>query len=192
MSIFQKQPLPYDLSNFTILIVEDSPYMQSLMSQMLKVFGVGEILACSSARDAIELLTVTQAARKSKYLTNIDIVLLDWLMPKGGSGDELLKWVREHDKDSVRFLPVIVISGYTTELLASRARDLGANDTLVKPISGNGLAGRICAVIDNPRPFIKSRTYFGPDRRRHEAVIKGAERRKTTADQIKVINERAE
>jgi len=191
MSIFQQKPLPYDLSNFTILIVEDSAYMQSLMTQMLKVFGVGEILVCDSGKDAIDLLTVTQASKKSRYLTSVDIVLTDWLMPKT-SGEELLKWIRTHEKDTVRFLPVVVVSGYTTEYVASRARDLGANDTLVKPISGNGLAGRICAVIDNPRPFIKAPRYFGPDRRRHELPYKGVDRRITKAEEIKVEYERLE
>lgn len=186
MTLFQKQPLPYDLSNFTVLIVEDSPYMQFLMSQMLKAFGVGEIFACESAKDAIELLTVLQSTKKSKHLTAVDIVLMDWLMPKGGSGEELLKWIRGHEKDAVRFLPVIVVSGYTTQYLTATARDLGANETLVKPISGNGLASRIVSVIDHPRPFIKSQAYFGPDRRRQTIPHNGAERRTTQAQEVKV------
>lgn len=186
MTLFQKQPLPYDLSNFTVLIVEDSPYMQFLMSQMLKAFGVGEIFACESAKDAIELLTVLQSTKKSKHLTAVDIVLMDWLMPKGGSGEELLKWIRGHEKDAVRFLPVIVVSGYTTQYLTATARDLGANETLVKPISGNGLASRIVSVIDHPRPFIKSPGYFGPDRRRQTVPYGGTERRTTQAQEVKV------
>lgn len=185
MSLFQKQPLPYDLSNFTVLIVEDSPYMQTLMAQMLKAFGVGEILACDSAKDAIDLLSVLQASKKSRYLTSVDIVLMDWLMPKGGSGEELLKWIRGNEKDSIRFLPVIVVSGYTTEYLTATARDLGANETLVKPISGNSLAGRICSVIDHPRPFIKAPHYFGPDRRRQSLPYKSADRRVVEAEEIK-------
>jgi two-component system, chemotaxis family, chemotaxis protein CheY len=192
MSLFQKKPLPYDLSNLTILIVEDSLYMQSLMTQMLKVFGVGEILTCESAKEAIDLLTVVQATKKSRYLTSVDIVLMDWLMPKGGSGQELLHWIRSHEKDTVRFLPVIVVSGYTTEYLAATARDMGANETLVKPVSGNGLASRICTVIDHPRPFIKAPRYFGPDRRRHDAPYKGTERRIIKAEEIMVKHERAE
>lgn len=185
ISLFKKDPLPYDLSNFTILIVEDSTYMQSLMSSMLKAFGVGDILACESAKEAIDLLTVTQASKKSRHLTNVDIVLTDWLMPKG-SGKDLLHWIRNHEKDPVRFLPVIVVSGYTTEYITSAARDLGANEILVKPVSGTGLASRICSVIDNPRPFIKVPSYFGPDRRRQEIPYNGTERRITKAEEIQV------
>ena len=189
MSLFQKQPLPYDLSNFTIMIVEDSIYMQFLMSQMLKAFGVGEILACENTKDAIDLLTVLQATKKSRHLTTVDIVLMDWLMPKGGSGEELLRWIRGHKKDAIRFLPVIVVSGYTTQYLTATARDLGANETLVKPISGSGLAGRICNVIDHPRPFIKAPDYFGPDRRRQTLPHTGRERRIAEAVEVKVKND---
>lgn len=191
MAIFNKAPTPYDLSNLTILIVEDSYYMQSLMTQMLKVFGVGGILAVTSAPEAIDLLSVMQATKKSKYLTNVDIVLTDWLMPKG-SGEDLLKWIRGSDKDSIRFLPTIVISAFTTEYVAHRARDLGANETMVKPISGKGLASRICGVIDHPRPFIKSKHYFGPDRRRHDLSYEGKERRIIKAEEILVKNAVAE
>lgn len=191
MSLFKKDPLPYDLSNFTILVVEDSSYMQSLIASMLKVFGVGDILACESAEEAIDLLTITQAAKKSRHLTNVDIVLTDWLMPKS-SGERLLTWIRSHEKDTVRFLPVIVVSGYTTEYLASRARDLGAHEILVKPVSASGLASRICSVIDHPRSFIKVPSYFGPDRRRQQTPYKGPERRVMKAEEIKVSHASAE
>lgn len=187
MSIFTKKPLPYDLSNFTILIVEDSEYMQHLMEQMLKVFGVGEILACANSKEAIDLLTVLQATKKSRYLKSIDLVLTDWLMPKG-SGAELLSWIRGHERDTIRFLPVIVVSGYTTEKIATQTRDMGANDSLVKPISGTSLAGRICAVIDHPRPYIKAPGFFGPDRRRQNLAFDGKERRVNAPTEVKAMS----
>jgi two-component system chemotaxis response regulator CheY len=106
-------------------------------------------------------------------------------MPKG-SGRELLKWIRTHDKDDIRFLPVVVVSGYTTELLTHITRDMGANEILVKPISGTMLASRICSVIDNPRPFVKSADFFGPDRRRQNMAFRGTERRTQTPKIVEV------
>ncbi len=52
MDLFGKkdEPPPYDLSNFTILLVEDSIYMQSLMTSMMKVFGVGDIMVCGGGQ----------------------------------------------------------------------------------------------------------------------------------------------
>lgn len=145
---------------------------------MLKIFGVGDILICADAKEAQELLTITQARTKSRYINNVDIVLTDWLMPEG-SGKDLLTWIRNNEKDSIRFLPVIVVSGYTTEKVTNETRDLGANETLVKPISANALASRICAVIDHPRQFIKAPGYFGPDRRRQISPYVGNDRRVT-------------
>lgn len=192
MSIFQAEEVsPYDLSELTILLVEDSTYMQSLMISMLKAFGVGDIMACSDAHEAIDLLKVTQARRKSRYVTNIDIVLTDWLMPKG-SGKELVEWIRSQKDDSIRFLPVIVVSAYTTEKVVSVARECGANETLVKPISGVGLASRICAVIDQARPFVATEDYFGPDRRRKDVEFKGPDKRVISRSQMKLTQDRSE
>tara|TARA_B100001989_G_scaffold158531_1_gene113560 strand:- start:73 stop:579 length:507 start_codon:yes stop_codon:yes gene_type:complete len=166
-------------------MVEDSSYMHSLFSSMLKVFGVGDIMTCDNAKDAIELLTITQARTKSRYINKVDIVITDWLMPQG-SGEDLIKWIRSHEKDSIRFLPIIVTSGYTTEYVTNKCRDLGVNETLVKPISGTSLAARICSVIAKPRPFIQSEDYFGPDRRRQEMVFAGEERRKQVPKIVEV------
>ncbi|MCB9989523.1 MAG: response regulator [Rhodospirillales bacterium] len=179
------KPPPYDLSNFTILVVEDSAYMHSLISSMLKVFNVGDIMVCEGGREAIDLLKVTQARTKSSYINSVDIVLTDWLMNKG-AGEELLRWIRSSDRDEIRFLPVIVCSGYTTDTITSKARDLGAHEILVKPVSGSKLASRICSVIDKPRPFLKTPHYFGPDRRRKELPYKGKERRLIQTQMIKV------
>ncbi len=181
--LFQEKKEPYDLSNFTILVVEDSTYMQSLISSMLKVFGVGDIMVAEGAKEAIDVLTVTQARAKSKYITKVDLVLTDWLMNKG-SGEDLVRWIRSHEKDEVRFLPVVVISGYATEYLTARARDSGANETLVKPVSAKGLASRICSVIDHPRPFVNAPGFFGPDRRRQQIKFSGPERRKVKHEEI--------
>ena len=173
------------------MIVEDSTYIQTLMISILKVFGVGDIMVCGGGNEAIDLLKVTQARKKSRFITDIDIVITDWLMPDG-SGEELLRWIREHSEDSVRFLPVIVCSAYTTEKVVNLARDFGANETLVKPISGVGLASRICSVIEQERPFISAENYFGPDRRRQDLAYTGSDRRVMKAEEIKVTHDRSE
>ena len=59
------------------------------------------------------------------------------------------------------------------------ARDAGVTEFLAKPISAKGLYQRIVNVLANPRPSIKTKTYFGPDRRRNSNPnYVGADRRK--------------
>jgi two-component system, chemotaxis family, chemotaxis protein CheY len=59
------------------------------------------------------------------------------------------------------------------------ARDAGVTEFLAKPLSAKALYQRVLNVVANPRPFIKTKTYFGPDRRRNvKENYNGPERRK--------------
>ena len=188
MPVFEEDKPLYDLTNFNILIVEDSIFMQNLIVSMLKAFGVGDIMVADSGNEAIDILTITQARAVSQHVSSVDIVITDWLMPKG-TGEDVLRWIRTHKRDAVHFLPVIVLSGYTTGDVTSHARDLGANEVLTKPVSANALASRITSVINRPRPFINVETYFGPDRRRKDGPYSGPDRRATKAEEIKVVKQ---
>lgn len=183
-----RSDITYSLKNFNILLAEDYEFMQSLISSMLRNFGVGNIMVCGSGNEAVELMRITQAQAKSIAIKPIDIVLVDWMM-LDGSGLDLINWIRNHKNDAVRFMPIMLISAFTSEDVVIAARDHGANEALVKPISGEKLASRILAMIDNPRPYVKAPTFFGPDRRRRDREVK-EERRKTTADQVVMHTER--
>lgn len=177
----------YSLKAFNILLVEDYEFLQQLIVGMLKSFGVGGITVCPSGNDAKGLLQVLAASRSSD-VKMVDIVLTDWMMPDG-NGAELVKWIRNNKEDKIKFLPVILVSAFTDKNTIITARDVGANEALVKPVSGEALASRVLNVINNPRPFIQSPDFFGPDRRRKTQKFKGEEKRTTTAEEIKVNNE---
>ena len=72
-----------------------------------------------------------------------------------------------------------MLTGHSEKARVVGARDAGVTEFLVKPISAKALYERIFNVIANPRPFIKTKTYFGPDRRRtvNQNYV-GPERRK--------------
>ncbi len=58
-------------------------------------------------------------------------------------------------------------------------------EILAKPISIEALHSRIVNIIKEPRPFIKAKHYFGPDRRRGRRAKKyeGPHRREDDADE---------
>jgi len=65
------------------------------------------------------------------------------------------------------------------------ARDAGITEFLTKPISAKSLYERIVNVVVRPRPFVKTKTYFGPDRRRNvNPNYIGVERRKTVKSDL--------
>jgi len=50
---------------------------------------------------------------------------------------------------------------------------------MVKPISAKALYQRVLNIVANPRPFVKTQNYFGPDRRRNvNPIYVGPDRRK--------------
>ena len=180
--------LTYNLKGFSILLADDYEFMQSLVVGMLKEFGVGSIMTCNDGSEARDLLTISLAAQQSTAIKGVDLLITDWMMP-GGSGVDLISWVRNHKKDEVRFLPILLLSAFASEEVVVAARNHGANEELVKPISGTLLASRILTMINNPRAFIKAPDFFGPDRRRRDKEFKGEDRRKTPAEEIVQHNE---
>jgi len=180
-----KQDKPYDLSGFRVLIVEDSVFIGNLMSSALNEMGVGKVMVAKSVQDGKEKILHSNAVSS---LQNIDVVILDWLMPDG-EGAELLQWVRAHKSDTIKYLPVIICSAYASTELVEKSRDKGANEAMVKPVSAEKLARRILYVIEKPRPYIANPSFFGPDRRRKTDKFTGEERRKIKASQIEVEHE---
>jgi DNA-binding response OmpR family regulator len=184
-----KKKVTYDLSGFNIMLVDDYEFMQMIISQMLSAFGVGKVMSCTGGNEARELLKISLAGGGDSSIKPVDMILTDWMMPDG-SGKSLIKWIRNHKKDEVRFLPIIVVSAFMSDKLTRAARDEGADEVLIKPVSGEILAARILNVIDNRRNFIKTSTFFGPDRRRKDQVYKGEERRIHKTEEIIIYNEK--
>lgn len=177
----------YTLKSFRILAVEDFPFMADLISTMLREFGVGNIVQAISGTEAKEVLTLFNS-ESADPRNAIDIVIIDWLMPDG-DGPELIKWIRDHRKAQIKFLPAILCSAYASEDVVKVARDSGANEALVKPVSAIKMAQRILHVVDNPRAFIKAPGFFGPDRRRREEKFGSEDRRKMKAEEIRQNHE---
>jgi DNA-binding response OmpR family regulator len=78
-----------------------------------------------------------------------------------------------------------MVTGHSEHYRVVTARDAGVNELLVKPLSARALFTRIQTIIERPRPFIRTRSYFGPCRRRKKsAKYTGPERRKTEMPEI--------
>jgi two-component system, chemotaxis family, chemotaxis protein CheY len=73
---------------------------------------------------------------------------------------------------------VIMLTGHTHLNQVREARDCGINEFIAKPVSVKTIMQRLQAVIENPRPYVRTQVYFGPCRRRRGAEeYKGPERR---------------
>lgn len=157
----------YRFDRLRMLVVDDNPHMRRIVATILQAFGVVQILEAADS----------EAAWKILREANPDVVVTDWMM-EGMNGVDLVKMIRTSAASANPFVPVIMLSGYTSAERVRDARDAGVNEFLAKPVSVKSLLTRLTAVIEHPRPFVRTKGYFGPCRRRRGVEeFKGPERR---------------
>ena len=157
-----------DFSKLRFLIIDDNVHMRRIVRTLLHAFGSRLVHEAEDGATGLEAF--------AQFMP--DIVLLDWSMPML-DGLKFAQMVRQPGAHENAFVPIIMLTGHSERAHVTAARDAGITEFMVKPISPDALYRRIVNVIANPRPFIKTNTYFGPDRRRNVAPsYKGLERRK--------------
>jgi CheY-like chemotaxis protein len=120
--------------DLVVLAVDDDLInLKLLKSMLLKTGNVKEVIEAKNGSDAIGEL---------KGRDDIDLILLDIIMPIMG-GIEMLKVVRADD--SLRQLPIIVLT--TDETKKAEALEAGANGFLMKPIRNDELVAKMGTVI---------------------------------------------
>ena len=157
----------YNFGKLSALIVDDYYPMHEIMHGILKEFGLKRISEKVSGKEALRELEYIQA----------DVIFTDYMM-EDMNGLELIQEIRAGNTPANRFVPIVVVSAYTEvrEILA--ARDMGATEYLAKPISGKLVYYRLRSIVENPREFVETGEYFGPDRRRRELELAAENRRK--------------
>ena len=157
------------LERVRFLVVDDNAHMINIVKTLLRGFGVTQIF---EARDA------TEAFHRLKH-DAIDICITDYQM-EVLDGVEFVKLVRNSSDSPNRYVPIIMLTAHSERSKVISARDVGTNEFCCKPVTAIELRRKIVAIVDYPRPFIKTATgsYFGPDRRRkQDPKYHGEERR---------------
>lgn len=143
------------LSSLHVLVVDDNAHMRSIVVAILRGIGVGTVKEAGDGADALEAMRAGVP----------DIVIADLNMDPI-DGLDFARMVRTAPDSPFPFVPIIMMTGHTERSKVTAARDAGINELLAKPISARTLLDRIIAVVDRPRPFIKTANYVGPCRRR--------------------------
>ena len=159
----------YRFDRLKILVVDDNAHMRKLVVTIFQAFGTLQIYEAENGERALAILREA----------NPDVVILDWMM-EGMSGLDVIKQIRTAPNTPNPFVPVIMLTGHTHITHVRQARDAGVNEFLAKPVSVNALMKRLISVIEHPRPYVRTKAYFGPCRRRREEEYRGPERRAGT------------
>jgi CheY-like chemotaxis protein len=157
-----------NLRDLVILVADPNSYLRRVVNGMLRAFGANKVLEVEHS------LGLLQALSSQK----IDILLCDTrLSPHGGL--KITRTIRRNADNENRTVPILLMSSDTSETMIKNARDAGANMVVAKPMSPNSLYDRLGWIAFNPRPFIDTPSYFGPDRRfKIEGYPGGVGRRK--------------
>jgi two-component system chemotaxis response regulator CheY len=157
-----------DFNRLRFLVVDDKAHMRRILRTLLHSFGTREVYEAEDGAAGLEAFM--------HFVP--DIVIADWVMPIF-DGLELTQMIRQPGANANPYVPIIMLTGHSEKKRVVAARDAGVTEFMAKPISAKALYQRILNIVVNPRSFVKTRSYFGPDRRRNTNLnYVGAERRK--------------
>jgi len=159
-----------DFSRVRILIVDDNGYMLTILRTILHGFGIKQIFESKDPADAFDMVRSDA----------VDIIITDYQM-EILDGLDFVRLVRTADDSPNPLVPIIMLSAYSEKSKVMSARDAGVTEFCCKPVTAKEMFSKIASVINEPRAFIRNKSYFGPDRRRADpdsGTYKGPERRK--------------
>jgi two-component system phosphate regulon response regulator PhoB len=122
----------------TILVVEDEPAIQELVSYNLEMAG-HRALRADNAEEALEMVRTEMP----------DLVVLAWMLP-GMSGIEFARRLRADKRTQA--VPLIMLTARADESDKLTGLETGADDYLTKPFSPRELTARVKAVLRRRAP----------------------------------------
>lgn len=144
-----------------VLVVDDGEMNRRLLARLLEQDGHIAILA-TDGEEALAMLRTAPAEDQ------VDVVLLDILMP-GIDGQEVLRQVK--GDDTLRHLPVIMISALEDITTVIECIEGGAADYLQKPFNRAVLRARLNATLADKRLRDREMEYLAQVRALTDAAV---------------------
>jgi len=123
-----------DVKAKTILIVDDSTAMRTMLTSSIELLDEYRIVEATSGFDALRILPHEK----------VDLILTDINMPDI-NGLELISYLRS--SPNYRHVPVIIISTEGSRKDIEKGKQIGANEYLVKPFEPARLNELIVAYL---------------------------------------------
>lgn len=175
----------YDLERCSVYLVEDNAYIRNILQGLMRRVKFGRVTTANNGAEAIEYFKELHKQPLGRPPT-FDLVISDLVMTPI-NGLLFLRWIRTAKESPNRFIPFVMLSGAADEDYVSAARDLGVTEFLAKPFSVESVYRKVLEVIDYPRQFVTTQSYFGPDRRRRNDPPPRQDRRVMRKENITMV-----
>jgi len=154
------------LASLKVCIVDADSQMRQMIRDALTGMGISQIRECADSGMAQQLIGEFRP----------DLCIFDW---STGPVDPItfIKTLRTRESGQGTAMQLIMMMANANTRRVIEARNAGVDEFLVKPISLRALHGRLLTLVENPRVFVRTPTYVGPDRRRHDRPFAGPDRR---------------
>lgn len=121
-----------------ILIIEDSAAIQKLTKQVLTFQKEYDIFFANNGKEALEII---------KKSDPFHVILIDIEMPVM-NGKECIRQIRALSDREKATVPVIVCTGNAEEHSAEEFKEMGFDDSFIKPIDYQGLMVKIKPMLE--------------------------------------------
>jgi len=138
-----------------ILVVEDEENIRKVVKKILEI-NEFEVLEASDGAAAMDIF----------YSEKVDLIILDWMLPKI-DGIEVLKMVRQESS-----VPILMLTAKTQDDDEVEGLEVGANDYLKKPFSIKVLITRVKKLLN----LIGGNKKYGKlvlDTNNHRVIVEG-------------------
>ncbi|BBD08533.1 response regulator [Desulfovibrio ferrophilus] len=127
----------------SILIVDDTKSIRSLIEFFLQTQGYGPILHAESGEQALEILGGDSQDAESQ---EIELIFLDVIMP-GMGGLAACKSIKQDAR--LANTPIVMITSDLTPQTIEAVFEAGANEIVPKPLDKATLLAKVAAVLND-------------------------------------------
>src|SRR5579863_534562 len=101
-----------NLKNIAGLLVDRDQFTRGLIAQMLRGFGIEKLMVATNGEEAKRMIAGNCP----------DICFVEGALEDMATAD-FIGWIRRQPSNALRFMPIVVLSGYTQLRLIAAVRD---------------------------------------------------------------------
>lgn len=155
-----------NLSALDVVIYGHNRNLMRLQQVALRAFNIRNIEPISQPKALEDLLLYSPK----------DIVIVNQVA--GVDMEEIVSIVRDQSVAQNPFAVIIVVTPAPTRRVITEALNAGADGVIALPFTGGDFWKQLVYFVNNTRTFLRTKSYFGPCRRRTRGLVySGVERR---------------